>query len=176
MTDEATLRAFAAGRIDEWHGLEAGDDLERLGAAGFAVDGSTTGRSTLGEEHHSRPWVAIESDTYEGGLRAWTGDGGGIVVMEGRHPIDGAGEPLAAPQMGEPAVTLDGYLGRVLIEGAEHVYPERGLAIEVNPDNGLLLAVTVFHPTSAAEYVAALRPPRLRPPGRLLVELEGGAS
>ena len=66
--------------------------------------------------------------------------------------------PLSAPELGEPEAVLDSVLARVRLPGGERVYAQRGLALRVNPENRLLLAMLGFAPTDAADYAARIRP------------------
>ena len=89
-----------------------------------------------------------------------------MLLLEGRDPFDDAGEPLAAPDAGEPEAVLDTVLGRLRLPAGELVYASRGLALRVNPANGVLLGVLGFVPTTADAYRERLRPEL--PPKRLL--------
>jgi hypothetical protein len=85
-------------------------------------------------------------------------EGGRVLLLEGRDPIDAEGAPLAAPELGQPEATLDTTLGRLWLENGERVFPGRGLALRVNPANELLLGVIGFAPTTLSEYEQRLRP------------------
>jgi hypothetical protein len=157
---------FAAADLDGWRGLPP--DLPRPKLEG------PVGRGALGEEQRAAGWVAAESEVWEGGLRVWHDDTS-VLVLEGRDPVDAAGAPLSAPELGEPEAVLDTFLGRLPLAHGELVYASRGLALRVNPENGLLLGALGFAPTTVEEYRARLRP-SVPPPRRLPHELGCGSG
>ena len=151
-----SLRAFAAADPSAWRGLPDGLELGDV-AAVLGLDRELGGEGIVGAERRPAAWVSGESEVYEGGLRVWH-EAGRVLVLEGRDPIDAGGNPLSAPELGEPEAVLDSVLARVRLPGGERVYAQRGLALRVNPENRLLLAVLGFAPTDAADYAARIRP------------------
>ena len=161
----AQLRRFAAADVAGWQGLPTG-----LALADVAEDmnpADATGQGVLGEARRPAAWVAARSGVYRGGLRVWH-EQGHVLLLEGRDPFDAAGEPLAAPDAGEPETVLDTALGRLRLPDGELVYASRGLALRVNPANGVLLGVLGFVPTTTDAYRERLRPDLQ--PRRLLAE------
>jgi hypothetical protein len=150
------LRALAAVDLEGWAGLPADLTVDATRAE-LALVTETTGRARLGERRSPATWIAAESSVYEGGLRVYS-EGDEVLLVEGRAPITPSGEPIAAPDLGEPELELDAAVGPVSVERGEHVYAERGLAVQVSPGTSALLAVLAFAPTSAADYVERLRP------------------
>jgi len=163
------LRTFEAADVAAWRGLPAELSLDDVGAA-LRLEGGAVGDGYLGDERHAAHWIAAESATYEGGFFVWH-DGGQVLVFEGRDPVDSSGDPLVAPDLGEPEAMLDSVLDRLFLPGGEPVYATRGLALRVNPENGLLLGVLGFAPTTADAYRARLRPEL--PPRRPLPDPAG---
>ena len=155
MTADA-LRLFAAADVADWTGLPAALPLAEAAAALSGGQGPA-GVGFLGDERRRAQWISIPSRVYSGGLRVWH-EGGLVVVVEGLDPLDASGGTLAAPDLGEPQTTLDTFLGRLRLKGGERVYASRGLALRVNPDNGVLLGAVGFARTDATEYRARLRP------------------
>lgn len=151
-----TLDRFAAAEVEDWQGLPAGLSLADVGVV-FPLGDGATGSGRLGDERRPARWISVASEVYKGGLRIWH-DEGAVLVIEGRDPFDAAGAPLAAPDLGEPEAALDTVLGRLTLAGGEHVHAARGLALRVNPENGLLLGVLGFAPVTADDYRARLRP------------------
>jgi hypothetical protein len=147
------LRLFAAADLAGWTGLP--DALSP--ASVLPPEQGAGGVGVLGDERRRAQWISIPSTVYAGGLRVWH-DGGLVLVVEGLDPLDASGGPLAAPDLGEPEATLETFLGRLRLEGGERVYASRGLALRVNPENGVLLGAVGFAPTDSAEYRARLRP------------------
>jgi hypothetical protein len=161
-----SLQALAVAEVGHWTGLAPGTTVDDLVAAGLPVDREVTGTGRLGSERCAATWYAVESTTYEGGLRVWERDGE-VVLLEGRLPVDEDDEPQPAPTLGEPEITFDTHLSRVRIEDGERAYPARGLTVVVNTDNDLLLSVVAFVPTTADDYRRTLRP-ESGPPERLV--------
>jgi hypothetical protein len=151
------VEAFAAADVVALDGL---DGLRRglaLADLPFAVDPEAAGRGVLGAgARHA--WVVGESLVYEGGVRVWLDDDGAVLLLEGEDPVDGAGEPLLLPDLGEPEMLLEAVLDRLVLDGGERAYPSRGLVVRVNPANAVVLGVLVFAPTSPEDYLARLRP------------------
>lgn len=164
MSDPTTpdpLRALVAVDLVDWHGLPRLTVSELLGDR---AEDAGRGPGALGEQRRPSTWLSMDAPAYRSGLRAWVVDDV-VVAIEGRHPATPDGDPVAAPALGEPALRLDATLGRLTLDGAERVHPDRGIAVQVNPDNDLLLAVVVFPPCTAREYVERVRPSHLgRPP------------
>jgi hypothetical protein len=160
------LRRFAAADLTGWRGLPA--DLALPTGDGAVGDGA------LGDERRSATWISAESEAWEGGLRIWHDDGS-VLALEGHDPVDAAGAPLAAPELGEPDTVLDTFLGRLPLARGELVYAALGLALRVNPENGLLLGAVGFAPTTVEEYRARLRP-SVAPPRRLPNQLGCGSE
>jgi hypothetical protein len=160
------LRSFAAADASDWPGLPAGLALADVGEV-LALS-EVTGNGALGDARRPAAWVAAASRVYRGGLRVWH-EHGAVVLLEGRDPFDEAGQPLVAPEAGEPEALLETSLGRLRLADGERVYASRGLALRVNPANGVLLGVLAFVPTTADDYRERLRP--ALPPKRLLREL-----
>lgn len=157
MTDPRAVEAFAAADLLALAALGGLPAAVAPADLPFAVDPGATGRGVLGAgTRHA--WVAAESGVYEGGARAWLDDDGAVVLLEGEDPVDGAGEPLLLPDLGEPEVLLEAVLDRLVLDGGERAYPSRGLVVRVNPANAVVLGVLVFAPTTPEDYLARLRP------------------
>jgi hypothetical protein len=151
----SALADFAAVRLDGWPGLPAG-----LGTADAAFLGADPARALpglIGDPPRAGRWLPCVSSVYRGGLRVWV-DGDRITLIEGDNPVDEAGEPMPAPDLGEPEARLDTVLDTLVLDGGELVHAARGLAVRVNPGNGLLLGVRGFVPRSVDDYVTLLRP------------------
>jgi hypothetical protein len=148
--------AFDRAELEAFDGLPAELTLDEL-AAVLPIDSEVLGRGFLGTERRYASWVGAESQRYLSGMRVWH-DEGRVLVLEGRDPVDARGRPLTAPDLGEPDAVLDALLGRVRVPGGELVHGSRGLALRVNPEDGLLLVALAFAPASADQYLQRLRP------------------
>lgn len=161
---ERAVAAFAAADAGAWPGLPDGVHLRDL-AGLLAFDPHDLRRGDAGEPPAMREWLAAETAVYAGGLRLWlAGDrpadpmDARVVLLEGIHPLDAAGDFLIAPDLGAPDASYDAVLGPLALPGGELVYGGRGLALRVNPDNGLLLGLVGFTPLGADAYRARIRP------------------
>jgi hypothetical protein len=154
------LSAFAAADLEAWDGLPADVRLVDL-ASLLAFDPADVRRGDAGNPSRTRLWVPAESATYHAGLRLWLDDDGErVVLLEGVHPVDGEGEPVRPPDLGEPDGTLDAVLGPFRVQQAESVYAARGLGVQVYPDTGVLVGVIGFAPTTFEDYRTRLQPHR----------------
>ena len=151
----SALQRLAGGELDGWTGLPGGLVLADVGAV-MQLGHGASGNGVLGDEQREAQWVAAQSERYQGGVRVWH-DGGHVLVIEARDPAE-AGHLPAAPDLGEPEATFDTTLGMLVLEGGELVYASRGLALRVNPGNGILLGALAFAPTTVEDYRARLRP------------------
>ncbi len=151
------LADLAAVRLAGWSGLPA--DLDVAAFAAFGADPQQRFQGQVGDPARQAAWLACDSSVYEGGLRIWV-DGDAVVLVEGDDPVDAGGVPLGAPDLGTPEAEFDTVLDTLVLARGELVYASRGLAVRVNPDNGLLLGLRFFAPTSVDDYRARLRPVR----------------
>ncbi len=149
------LADFAAVHLDGWRGLPAG--LRVADAAFLGADPARALTGTVGDPPRTARWLPCASSTYRHGMRIWV-DYDDIVLIEGDHPMSDADALVAAPDLGEPDARLDTVLDTLVLDDGELVYAARGLALRVNPGNGLLLGVRGFVPTSVDDYVTRLRP------------------
>lgn len=156
MSASDALRRFAAAELDGWEGLPTGLSLADAGVV-LPLEEGSAGRGFIGDDRLPARWVSAPSSLFAGGVRVWH-DGADVLAIEARDPFAAGGEPLAAPEPGEPEARLDTYVGRLRLEGGELVYAARGLALRVNPENGVLLGAVAFAPTSVGEYRSRLRP------------------
>jgi len=130
------------------------------------LDDRPLGSEELGSSNVQRQRWPADSALYAGGLFVYTDadamQPGRVVLVAGLDPFDDAVAPgcdeEALDALGPPELVLDAALGGLVLTGAERVWPARGLAVRSNPDNGLLLAVMTFAPTTAEDYLARLRP------------------
>ena len=159
MTDLATaIEAFLRADVRAWRGLPpvtVGDLTDLLG---LTADDAFPGDA--GDPPTQRVSLAADSGVYAGGLRVWLDPDhtDRVVLLEGTEPMDADEEFWTAPDLGEPEALLEVALGPFWFTGGEQVHADRGLAVRVNPDNGLLLGVLGFAPTTAADYRSRLRP------------------
>jgi hypothetical protein len=155
-TWQAMVTRFAVGDLTGWAGIPGTVTPDEV-ADILHVDRAARGVDLLGDPPRPVEWLSCESATYEGGLRVWV-EGGNVVLLDGSDPIDDTGEPLSVPDLGAPDVVLPTVLGRLEIDRGEQVHASLGLAIRCNPDNGILLGLRGFTPTTAEDYRARLRP------------------
>lgn len=159
MTDLATsLDTFLRADLRSWRGLPAATVRDLTGPLGLTTDDAFPGEA--GDPPTDRVWLAADPGVYAGGLRVWldADHPSAVVLLEGIEPMAADEEFWTAPDLGEPDAALEVALGPFWFSGGERVYADRGLALRVNTDNGLLLGVLGFAPTSVADYRSRLRP------------------
>jgi hypothetical protein len=168
------LATFLSGLPDPdaWEPLPSEVDLRDLEPS-LDLAPDVRGRDVLGSERREAAWLAAGSLAYEGGIVVWL-DGDAVVALEGRDPISASGEAPLAPDFGTPEATLDTLLGDIILSNGEWVFASRGVALRVNPGNGLLLGVVAFAPTTADEYMRRIRPIPARPVIDRVDDLLGG--
>lgn len=155
------LEALAAARVPDL-ALEPPIRLADVREV-LDLDDAPLGTELLGRRDVEVARYAAASRRWESGLFACTEPTGDVVLLAGFNPVEPSGEPTVADEttlaaLGPPALILDAALGRVMLNGAERVWPERGLAVRINPGNALLLALIVFAPVGAEKYLDDLRP------------------
>jgi len=159
MTDlERAIAAFAAADVEAFTGLPAGVQLGDLTGL-LAFDPGDRRSGDAGSPRGTRVWVPAETATYAGGLRLWLDDDR-VILLEGVHPLDAEGEPVLAPELGQPDGVFDAVLGPFHVPDAERVYADRGLAVQVYAETGVLVGVLGFAPTTTEDYRRRLQPHR----------------
>jgi hypothetical protein len=157
------LRAFLDGDVTAWAGLDAITIAEFGALLEVDLTARRRNRDDRGDPPVIGEWVAAPTKRFAGGLRIWLEDGDRtadrrVVLIEGIAPRDDAGQSFTAPDLGPADLLLDAQLGPLLLDGGERVYSDRGLAIRVNPENGVLLGLLGFGPMPADDYRTRLRP------------------
>lgn len=157
MPDRAidALQALARRDLSGWTGLPADTSLADVRAV-FELDESWQGEAPLGSGRIRTPWLAAGAPGFDEGLSVWV-DGPRVLMIDARYPVLPVSPQTLLDAFGPPAERLDSYLGPLPIAGAEQVFPERGITLYINPDNGKLLRVAVFSPVTLADYMSRLR-------------------
>lgn len=148
------LMDFLAARVVSWTGLTAAHAEELRTMAGA---NSVVLPGQLGEPPVHRKRLSLPTATFSGGLFAWLIDEV-IVTLEGCLPSAPEGAMMVTPALGDPDLMLPFPLGSVLMPEAEWVFASRGLAVRLNLENGVLLGLVGFEPTTPDNYVRRLRP------------------
>lgn len=149
------LRALARRDFLDWRGLAPETSLADV-AAVFPVEDDWRGAGHLGEEGREMSWLSVEAEGYPQGLRVWL-DQDRVVLIDAESPALSTGLPALLRAIGEPEARWEAYLGTLLIPGSEWVYPGRGLTLHVNPENGILLRLLAYAPTTLEGYRRRLR-------------------
>lgn len=148
--------------VSTWTGLPALGAAELASLFGVDLGSVRIAHDDRGEPPARGVWVAAPTRRFVGGLRLWLDDDdrerARVVLIEGIAPRDGDGAALSAPDLGPAEELLDASLGPLSLEGGERVYARRGLAVRLNPENGVLLGLLGFAPTTADDYRTRLRP------------------
>lgn len=147
---QAALRAFARRDFHDWRGLAPDTSLSDAVAV-FEDDDDWRGAGKLGSERRASRWASVAVEGYEKGVRVWL-DEDLVILIDGESPTLATPLPVLLQDIGQPEAKLDSYLGTLLIPESEWVYAGRGLTLYVNPENGILLRVAVFVPTTLDDY------------------------
>lgn len=156
------LRAFLTDAdVSGWTGLPGLSAAAATGVFGVDPTGARLRRGELGDPPRHSRWIAAPTRRFAGGVRLWLDpddmDARRIVLVQALAPQGDDGW-LAAPDLGEPGLLLPAVLGPLVLDDGERVYADRGLAVRVNPENGLLLELIGFAPTTPEDYRSRLRP------------------
>lgn len=155
--NEATnvLEKLVALELKDWSGLPAGTLLKHAGEV-FEVEEDWRGTGSLGSECRKTDWYAVAAERFVQGLRLWVRDGQ-LILIDAPLPDLPIELDELLDALGPPLKRLDSYLGTLLIENSEWVYPQRGLTLFVNPGNRRLLRIAVFQPVGIEAYRSTLR-------------------
>ena len=158
-TCEAARRAIEARRFVGWHGLPSGCTPDVL--FGVPLDGSW-GELPLGKSFERVQSRLLEVGGYYRPM-AYVREGA-VVMFDGMNPtLDGGWAALSA-DLGPPEATLDWVHGTVDMPGGERVYASRGITVFINPENDVVIHVSVYVPTTGDGYIKRLRPSREKRP------------
>lgn len=152
-TCKQALTAFVERRLAEWTGLPPGCRLDDLTAsAPLANEG--IGSGVVG----GRPlqYRMVVASGYPRPVRAWL-DGDALVILDAEYPDPTGRLVTEIERLGEPEARLDTTWEVLELRGAEWVYPSRGIAAFVNPDNRIVLRLVGFGPTTLPDYLGRLR-------------------
>lgn len=152
---QAALRAFARRDFRQWRGLSPHTSFADV-AAVFEIDDDWRGAGTLGSERREATWASVGLEGYEKGVRVWL-DENLVILIDGELTELATELSVLLQDTGEPEAKLESYLGTFPIPESEWVYAARGLTLYVNPENGILLRVAVFVPTTLDVYRQRLR-------------------
>jgi len=144
---QESLAAFAAADFHGWQGLGdcSPDEVRALypqQAPGFAL-GRLGGRQAR--------YFYVQMPGYEDGVAVWYREER-VVLLEVRWPQLAGGLDGLLASLGSPPERLDFQWRSLRLRKGLLLYPERGLALFVNPDNQIVLMVTAFAPTTLDDY------------------------
>lgn len=146
-------QAFVRGELTALRGLPRVCRVPDLGPVLRSTGRGAVG--WLGEPAYGqqvRPYQLLRADGFSDLPRAWL-DGEQVILLDVDEPA------LAASPagLGPPDTRLDYPWDVFVLPDAEWVYASRGLSIAVNPDNGIVLRIAVFAPTTVDTYRRTLR-------------------
>jgi hypothetical protein len=72
-----------------------------------------------------------------------------VVRLEGEWPELA---PAAADELGPPELRLDHRIDVTVVEGGEHIWASRGIALKLNRSGTLAVGLSTFPPTTPAKY------------------------
>jgi hypothetical protein len=142
-----------------WHGLPSGCTPDAM--FGIPLD-DHWGVQALGDNFENARSRLLDIGGY---YRPMVYLRDGIVVMfDAMTPAIRGGWPSLAADLGTPEAAFDWVFGTVVMPGGERVHAGRGITISLNPENHVVVYVSVYAPTSVDEYVNRLRPRREKRP------------
>lgn len=145
------LSAFRWPNLSEWRGLPPDCTLAMVRAE-FTVpadDWYATGY--LGEEPREYRWRSAMAPTFPDSVRVWYADDR-VVVLDSEVSGDARRYEGLVAKLGEPEATLDTFFGNAALPGAEWVYPDRGLALHIEPETQVVLWVAGYPATTLDAY------------------------
>lgn len=156
---EEVRGAIAARRFVGWRGLPARCTSEAL--FGVPLDDSW-GALPLGASHARARSRLLDLAGYYRPL-AYARDGQ-LVVFDAMNPQLAGSLAELEDSLGAPDAVLDWVFGNVPMPNGERVYAGRGITLFMNPENQVVIYVTVYTPTTVNAYQQKLRPPREKRP------------
>lgn len=156
MTEElaGVLDAFARRDVEALAasgGLPAGTVVDDV-LAEWDGDRDDLVRHVLGRPPREAFWCPVMLDGF-GSVRVWF-RGTTVLRIVGEWPTV---TWRAAAPIGPPAARLDYRLDVTLLERAEYVWPDLGLALRRDPDSETVVAMVLFAATDLEDYRIRLR-------------------
>jgi hypothetical protein len=151
---ESVLRAYVDRDLEQLALLQGMPESPSFPdvAAALGADPTVFVRWFLGDPPTETFWCPAMVDGFSR-VKIWF-RGDIVVKVEGEYPVL---RPDATDVLGTPDLQLDYRLDVVLTPGGDRVWPSRGLAVKFNAAGTLVVAMTVFPPTTAAGYRERLR-------------------
>jgi hypothetical protein len=151
---ESVLRAYADRNVPQLvslGGLPQSPPLSRITAA-LGADPGVFVRWFLGDPPIETFWCPAMVDGFSR-VKIWF-RADTVVKLEGEYPEI---EPAAADPIGAPELQLDYPLDIAAAPGGERVWASRGLAMKLSMSGTVVVALTVFAPTTPAGYRRSIR-------------------
>lgn len=149
---QTALTSFARKELANARGLPPRCSPDEVAAVlsprGSPTEGTLGDRTLVLRHYHA--------SAYKEPVRGWF-DGDRLVLIDVEYPEPSEGWQAFVTALGEPTAKLDFAWHIHTLPGAEWVYAERGIAVVVKPDPGLILRLALFSPTSADRYERELR-------------------
>jgi hypothetical protein len=144
----AVLDKFKSRDFSGWQGLPVGCSIQAvLDYLGSNQSKSISGR--LGQQ--ATPYYTIHMEGYENPIRLWFRDEV-LVLVEAEYPSIRNDLAALQEELGPPAARYGFNWQDLTLEDAQWVYAEKGITLVINPDNKILLYLTVYAPTSLDQY------------------------
>ena len=145
-------RAIERREFAGWHGMPVNCTPEAL--FGVSPD-DVWGERQLGAEFVPARTRLLETDGYYRPM-AFVRDGY-VVMFSGMNPRLATVWPELSADLGEPDAVLDWTHATDAIRGGERVHAGRGITVFLEPEDGTVIHVAVYAPTTADDYVRRLR-------------------
>lgn len=147
-TCTTAMDTFSSRNFGDWNGLPANCSLPDV-LSYFGMDTANPINGQLGNS--AALYIALPVEGFQNPLRFWFRDET-LILIEAEYPeIEGDLAQLQA-DLGSPTAQLSFNWRDLTLDEAQWVYADRGIALIINPDNQLLLYLSVFTPTTLNDY------------------------
>jgi hypothetical protein len=150
------VRMIRARDFREWHGLPA-DCTPDLLARELARASASEGHRQLGSDAVDVIWWTAQVAGYSAPLEVQVARSA-VVRIDGERPQLAGGLEAHLVALAAPAGKLPYHADVVKIADGEWVWPERGIAIYLNPDHRFVNRIALFRGTDLPTYQRELEP------------------
>jgi hypothetical protein len=144
-----SIAALASGDLGRVHGLPASCTLADVATTLAPLDGE--GLSALGEPPVDHRIHYFRGPRLSELVEVWLA-GDRVALVDIERPMTPRGWQAFVEPLGPPEARLDYTWSKLVLPGAEWVWPSRGIVAVVKENVGLVLRAGVFVPGTLADY------------------------